>query len=349
VHVTEAGVSTRGVFAPARANHVSALGTRAALAVSARGIETTFDQDLVVCTRDKLLWHFYLSVVLIDFHPCSQPAICLPNLSSMAETQQYVLVGNKYGHEFKTTMTLDDHCVDDKRIVRLLDTSDDKAVWSDFVAVPFSATALAMCRNLQLCGNGMYMTDIDKPAVVKCLETLCDSVAKGLLPGCPCKDPTSYFEWASQLQVARALGATEVQVKVNNAFQKDPPKHLLLRDGSTMAMSPLVLRMCETLLDLTMDSENMRAIPIPLDDKVALQDIIDFSTDIVLGVDNAYDLWIETLCEWPRERLFGMSNASDFLNNQCALEVCAKAIAKHLTGMKVCEMREFLGIVQESE
>ena len=51
--------------------------------------------------------------------------------------------------------------------------------------------------------------------------------------------------------------------------------------------------------------------------------------------------------EWPRERLFGMSNASDFLNNQCAMEVCAKAIAKAMTGMKVEQMREYLGITQE--
>jgi hypothetical protein len=255
-------------------------------------------------------------------------------------------------------MVLDDHWDVEKqeRVVRLLDTSDDKAVWSDFVVVPFSQAALSMCHNLQAQNDGIYITDVDEPKIVMGVSKLCEAVVGHLAPSCPCKDPTSLFEMAQELQAARALGVLEVQQVYNRAILKAPTVNLLLRDGQVKRMSHDVLRMCDTLLDLYADiedlysdSEGMSAIPIPIDDVQALDDIIEFSTDIILGVDNAYNLWIDTLVEWPRERLFGMSNASDFINNQCALEVCAKAIARHLTGMKVEQMREFLGIQHEED
>jgi hypothetical protein len=262
-----------------------------------------------------------------------------------------VLVGDKKGQPFTTTMVLDDHCDVEKqeRVIRLLDTSDDKAVWSDFVVVPFSKAALSMCHKLQPQEDGIFISDVHEPNIVKGVAKLCDIVVDHLAPFNPCKDATSYFEMAQQLQTARALGVLEVQQVYNRAFLNSPTVTLVLRDGQVKEMSQDVLRMCNTLLDLFVDCEGMRGIPIPTDDVQALDDIIEFSTDIILGVDNAYALWIDTLVEWPRERLFGMSNASDFLNNQCAMEVCAKAIARHLTGMKVEEMREFLGIKHEED
>jgi hypothetical protein len=245
-------------------------------------------------------------------------------------------------------MVLDDHIDENKqRILRLLDTSDDKAVWQDFVAVSLTSSTLRMCANLTPQSNGMYITDVCKPNIIEEVFKCCQTVTLGFTPAVPCKDATTLFKMAETLQVARALGVTEVQDKVNKAFLNDPPQRLLLRDGSTMTMSPHIFRMCDTLVDLSLDCEDMFVVPVPLDDKEAIQDVIDFCTDIVLGVGNAYSLWIDTLHEWPRERLFAMSNTSDFLNNQCALEVCAKAIARHLTGLKVEEMREFLGIVRE--
>lgn len=264
---------------------------------------------------------------------------------------QGVLVGDKKGQPFTTTMVLDDHCDVEKqqRVVRLLDTSDDKAVWSDFVVVPFSRAALSMCHNLQPQKDGLYITDVNEPKIVKGVAGLCEIVVGHLAPFSPCKDAKSFFEMASTLQTARALGVLEVQQVYNRAVLKSPTINLLLRDGNVKQMSHDVLRMCDTLLDLYADCEGMSAIPIPLDDVQALDDVIEFSTDIILGVDKAYELWIDTLVEWPRERLFGMSNTSDFINNQCALEVCAKAIARHLTGMKVEEMREFLGIQHEKD
>lgn len=262
---------------------------------------------------------------------------------------QGVLVGDKKGQPFTNTMVLDDHWDEERqeRVVRLLDTSDDKAVWSDFVVVPFSQPALSMCHNLQAQNDGIYITDVDEPKIVMGVSKLCEAVVGHLAPSCPCKDATSFFEMAQTLQAARALGVLEVQQVYNRAVLKAPTVNLLLRDGKVKEMSYDVLRMCDTLLDLYVDCEGMTVIPIPLDDVQALDDIIEFSTDIILGVDNAYKLWIDTLVEWPRERLFGMSNASDFINNQCALEVCAKAIARHLTGMKVEQMREFLGLQHE--
>lgn len=264
-------------------------------------------------------------------------------------TKLSILVGDMKGQSFSKTMVLDEHCDKDKRvyIVRLLDTSDDKAIWQDFVLVPVTRAVLSMCRALEPQQDDYYITDVEEPKIIQQVVKCCESVHKGLTPGIACKDATSFFEMARCLQAARALCVTELQQRWNKAFLDSPPIHLLLRDGTVKEMPSEVMRMCDTLIDLVKDCEDIKAIPVPIDDVEALDDIIEFSTDIILGVDGAYNLWIDRVMEWPRERLFGMSNASDFLNNQCAMEVCAKAIAKTMTGMKVEEMREYLGITHE--
>lgn len=264
-------------------------------------------------------------------------------------TKLSILVGDMKGQTFSKTMTLDEHYNEDKQtyIVRLLDTTDDKAIWQDFVLVPVTRVALSMCKVLEPQEDGYYITDVEEPKIIQQVVKCCESVDKGLTPAFPCKDATSFFDMARCLQAARALGVDELQQRWNKAFLDKPPIKLLLRDGSLKEIPSDVMRMCDTLIDLQMDCEDMKAIPVPIDDVEALDDIIEFCTDIILGVDRVYDLWIDRVMEWPRERLFGMSNASDFLNNQCAMEVCAKAIAKVMTGMKVEQMRDYLGIAQE--
>lgn len=264
-------------------------------------------------------------------------------------TKLSILVGDMKGQSFSKVMVLDEHYDKTKQmnIVRLLDTTDDKAIWQDFVLVPVTSAVLSMCTTLEPQQDGYYITDVEEPKIIQQVVKCCKSVHKDLVPGIPCKDATSFFDMARCLQAARVLGVTELQPRWNKAFLDSPHIHLLLRNGALKEMPSEVMRMCDTLIDLVKDCEDMKAIPVPIDDVQALDDVIEYCTDIILGVDGAYDLWIDRLMEWPRERLFGMSNASDFLNNQCAMEVCAKAIAKTMTGMKVEQMREYLGITQE--